>query len=341
MAIEYEREYREREAHNGNAERLANSLGWFSVGLGLAEVIAPEVVSYLIGIADRPGRRSLLRSYGIREIAAGIGILSQPRPAGWLWGRVAGDALDLASLGSAMTDDDADRRKVALATAAVLGVTALDVYCGQQLSRRPESALAVTSGKRVRLAKSIIVSRPPEEAYAFWRKLENLPNFMDHLESVQTIDEKRSHWRAKTPGGITVEWDSEIIREEPNSLIGWRSMPGSDLESAGSVRFERAPGGRGTIVRVKLEYAPPGGAVGANIARLFGAEPGQEIEKALRLMKQILETGGIVKSDASIHAGMHPARPPEDERRDRQPSARRRGTVRSRFMPTEFEGRRI
>ncbi len=337
MAIAYERKYEgRRDARDGDAERLANSLGWFSIGLGLAELFAPEVVSDLIGVADRPGRRSLLRFYGMREIAAGVGILSQPRPASWLWGRVAGDALDLASLGSAMTAEDADRGRLALATAAVLGVTALDVYCGQKLSRRPESALAASRGKSVRVAKSIIVNRPPEEVYAFWRKLENFPRFLDHVESIEVVDTTRSHWRGKGPGGIRAEWDSEITREEPNALIGWRSVSGSAIENAGSVRFERAPGGRGTIVRVKFEYAPPGGAITRNIARLFGAEPGQEIETGLSRMKQILETGDIVRSDASIHAGRHPAQPPGDVERERPSGARRRGIGKSRQSPLEL-----
>ncbi len=336
MAMAYEQKHQERpRPRNGSAERLANSLGWFSIGLGLAEVLAPEIVSDLIGVADRPGKRSLLRFYGLREIAAGIGILSQPEPANWVWGRVAGDAMDLASLGSAMSAADADRGKLALATAAVLGVTALDVYCGQQLSRGSQPALAAASGS-VRISKAIIVNRPPEEVYAFWRNLENFPRFMDHLEDIQVIDNTRSHWRAVAPAGIRLEWDSEITREEANTLIAWRSVPGSEMEHAGSVRFERAPGGRGTIVRVKLEYAPPGGAVGAAIARILGSEPGLEIERALRLMKQILETGDIVRSDSSIHSGMHPAQPSAEPRQERKAEGRRRGAAGWRPLPVEL-----
>ncbi len=290
-----------RSPQNGNHKRLAKALGWFSIGLGLAEVVAPGRLSRLIGMEDREGRRALLRAYGLREIAAGVGILSQPRPSGWVWGRVAGDVLDLASLGSAMSSEDANRTRLAVATAAILGVTALDVYCGRQMK-----------GGSIRVVKAIIVNRSPEEVYSFWQNFDNFPRFMDHLESVEITGDRWSHWKAKTPVGITMEWDSEIISDQPNSLIAWRSVPGSQMEHSGSVRFERAPGGRGTLVRVEMEYAPPGGALGASFAKLFGAEPGQQAESALRLMKQILETGDIMRSDSSIHRGMHPARPTAD-----------------------------
>src|SRR5438045_764237 len=136
-------------SRNGSQERLANSLGWFSIGLGLAELIAPATIAQLIGVRDKDRTRTLLRAYGLREIAAGVGILSQPRPAGWLWSRVAGDVLDLASLGSALSAEDSNRTRVAIATAAVVGVTALDVVCGQQLARRSTPATATAGSGQV------------------------------------------------------------------------------------------------------------------------------------------------------------------------------------------------
>ncbi len=288
--------------------RLANGLGWFSIGLGLAEVAAPAQVAQLIGIGDDGRNRALLRFYGLREIAAGVGILSQPNPAGWMWSRVAGDLLDLASLGSAMKAEDADKGRLTTVTTAVIGVTALDLYCARQLSDAGERE-GRTKDRAVRARKSIIVNRSPEEVYRFWRDLQNLPRFMSHLESVQIIDDRRSHWRAKGPGGVTVEWEAEILEDRPNEFSAWRSLEGADIDNSGSVRFERAPGGRGTVVRVEMEYAPPGGRISAKIARLFGAEPGQEIEQDLRAFKQVMETGEVIKSDASIHRGMHPAQP--------------------------------
>lgn len=298
----------------GNAERakedkLANGLGWFSIGLGLAEVTAPRKMAQLIGVNDAGKTRNVLRSYGIREIAAGVGILTRPRPASWVWGRVAGDVLDLTSLGSALASRGVNRTRIAIATAAVAGVTALDVCCGKELSRNPGHATSA-SKQPVYTRKSIIVNRPTEEVYQFWRDFSNLPTFMAHLHSVEESGEGRSHWKMKTVGGKTVEWDAEMVADEPNSRISWRSVAGSDVSHSGSVRFQPATGGRGTVVRVELTYDPPGGAIAANIAKLFRAEPGQQIEEDLRAFKQVMETGEIAKSDASIHRGMHAAQPP-------------------------------
>ena len=157
------------------------------------------------------------------------------------------------------------------------------------------------------------INRSPEEIYHFWRDFQNLPRFMDHLESVDVLDERRSHWRAKAPAGKTVEWDAEIIEDRPNELIAWRSLENADVPNTGSVRFVPAPGGRGTEVHVELKYDPPGGAVGVAIAKLFGEEPNQQVATDLRRFKQVMETGEVVQSDASIHRGPHPARPPADQ----------------------------
>jgi uncharacterized membrane protein len=301
-----------RDSQNGNAERLANALGWFSIGLGVAEVAAPRSVAHLIGVKDEDKTRKVLRGYGVREIAAGIGILSRPQPAGWLWGRVAGDLLDLSSLGSAMTSRRSNRARVGAATAAVIGVTALDVRCALQLQRG--SANGGTAKKRaIRVTKTIIVNRSPEEAYRFWRNLSNLPTFMTHLESVQVTGDNRSHWKATGPSGKTVEWDAEIVDDQPNRRIAWRSLEGSEVHNSGAVEFQPAPGGRGTLVRAELQYTPPGGVLGATIAKLFGEEPGQQVDDDLRAFKQVLETGEVAKSDASIHRGMHPGQPPSRE----------------------------
>jgi uncharacterized membrane protein len=301
-----------RESQNGSSERLANALGWFSIGLGLAEIAAPRAVAQLIGVEDEDRTRKVLRGYGVREVAAGIGILSRPRPAGWLWGRVAGDIVDLSSLGSAMSSRRSNKARVGAATAAVIGVTALDVRCALELQRGATNG-QTSRNDAVRRTKTIIVSRSPEETYRFWHNLTNLPTFMRHLESVQMTGDNRSHWKATAPGGKTVEWDAEIVDDQPNSRIAWRSLEGSDIYNTGSVRFEPAPGGRGTLVRVELQYAPPGGIVGATIAKLFGEEPKQQIEDDVRAFKQVLETGEVIQSDASIHRGMHPAQPPARE----------------------------
>jgi uncharacterized membrane protein len=312
MDIERRRRYSESPSHetgNGSEGRLANGLGWFSIGLGLAELAAPRRVAEMIGVSDDDGTRSLLRFYGMRELAAGVGILSGNQPTGWMWGRVAGDMLDLASLASAMKSGQNDNRKLATATAAVIGVTALDVICAQQLSRRSEQNGKAAEPRAVHVIRLTTINRPVEEVYRFWRDFQNLPKFMHHLESVEMTGERRSHWKAKAPAGM--EWDAEIVEDVPNSRIAWQSLEGSDISNRGFVDFYRATGDRGTIVKVEVDYSPPGGRLSSMLAKLTGEEPGQQIDADLRRLKQVLETGEVVKSDASIHLGMHPAQPPE------------------------------
>jgi uncharacterized membrane protein len=280
-----------------NEEQLARGLGWFSLGLGLAEVLAPRGVAAVAGVSR--SNSGFIRLMGLREIAHGIAIFAQGRrPTAAVWSRVVGDALDLAALGAAFASPRSSKGRVAFATANVLAVTALDVICAQQLAARTSEEMPETGG--VRVTRSVVINRPPEELYDYWHRFENLPRFMRHLESVRVTGEGRSHWAAKAPGGATVEWDAEVTEDRPNELIAWRSLEGSDVSNAGSVRFERAPGGRGSLVRVEMSYDPPGGVVGAAIAKLTGEEPGQQVASDLRRFKQLMETGEVVLSDATV-----------------------------------------
>lgn len=145
----------------------------------------------------------------------------------------------------------------------------------------------------VRVDKSITIARPRQEVYAFWRGLSNLPRFMKNLESVREIDDQHSHWVVKAPAGRSVEWDAVINNEVAGELIAWRSLPGADVDNAGSVWFRDAPAGRGTEVKVELQYNPPAGALGAVMASLWGREPGQQIQEDLHRLKAILEAGEI------------------------------------------------
>jgi uncharacterized membrane protein len=185
--------------------------------------------------------------------------------------------------------------------------------------------------------KTIVVNRSPEEVYQFWRSFDQFPRFMRHLKQVSVRKDGSSHWKAYGPGGQLYEWDAEIAQDRPNELIAWRSLPGGDVQNEGSVRFERAPGGRGTLVRVNLRYAPPAGVAGATLAMLFGKEPGQEVQEDLRRFKQVIETGEVVRSDASIHRGGHPARPDDAAFRLRKPIPGA-GPVESPRDNTEQEG---
>lgn len=165
------------------------------------------------------------------------------------------------------------------------------------------------------VTKSITVNRPPHEVYQFWHKFSNLPRFMTQLESVEVTGDRRSHWRVKAPAGMTVEWDAEIVDDQPDRLIAWRSIEGSDVNHAGMVHFNPAPGGRGTEVRIEVDYDMPGGKLGQLAAKLFGEEPAQQVHDDLRAFKQVMETGEIVRSDATTVEGRmrkHPGRPPEE-----------------------------
>jgi uncharacterized membrane protein len=291
-------------------ESLADFLGVFSIGLGLAQVLAPESMSKICGIKDAEGNRRLMRAMGAREISNGIAILSRQQPEKAVWSRVAGDALDLAMLGKVMANPENDRRRALFATANVLAVTALDVMCAKQLSMQPKTVAneGADSGI-IRTKRSITIAKSPEECYAFWHNFENLPQFMRHLESVTVTGERRSHWKAKAPAGQSVEWDADTTEDRPNELIAWRSTPDADVYNAGTVRFQGAPGGRGTEVRIELEYKPPFGKLGSKVAMLWREEPGQQVMDDLRHFKQVMETGEILFSDATKQRGPHPAQP--------------------------------
>lgn len=152
----------------------------------------------------------------------------------------------------------------------------------------------------IQVERSLTINRPRAEVYAFWRDLENLPRFMEHLESVHVVGEKdhstRSHWVARGPLNVPVEWQAEIFEDRQNELISWRSLPGSVVENSGTVIFSDAPQGRGTEVKVLIKYKPPAGSASAAFARLFGKEPGQQIREDLRHFKMILETGEVAST---------------------------------------------
>ena len=154
---------------------------------------------------------------------------------------------------------------------------------------------SLAAGEGTRTERSVVVARPRDELFQFWRRFDNLPRFMDNLESVTILDGLRSHWVAKGPLGTRVEWDAEIHNEIPDELIAWRSLPDSDVNQAGSVHFTPALGG-GTEVRVVMRYAAPGGKVGDAVANVLGDDPGRQIADDLRRFKQVMEAGEIPSS---------------------------------------------
>lgn len=175
---------------------------------------------------------------------------------------------------------------------AVTGRCSVNRLIGRNSARGDARSVPVRKlrgGSGTRVERSVIVDRPPEDLFHFWRNFTNLPRFMDNLEAVTVLDEDRSHWVAKGPAGTRVEWDAAIHNEIEDELIAWRSLPGSDVDQAGSVHF--VPTGDGlTEVRVVLRYRPRTGKVGDLVAKLFGEDPAQQIGEDLRRFKQVVES---------------------------------------------------
>jgi uncharacterized membrane protein len=258
-------------------------------------LLQTDGVAELVGVDDAPTSRPVIQAVGVRELLAAALLLVGPRRS--VWFRVAGDAADLALLGNALRNRSGSReQRVRAATAVVAGLAALDLYAGLRTQRDQHGP-----GRPgpLRLEATVTVNKSPEETYAFWRDLTNLPRFMTHLESVTPAADggTRSHWVARAPFGTSVSWDAEVTSEDPGRRLAWRSLPGSRIDNSGTVHFATAPGDRGTEVKVVLHYDVPGGRLGRAVAKLFGEEPVQQVRDDLRRFKQVLETGDIVRSD--------------------------------------------
>ncbi len=155
----------------------------------------------------------------------------------------------------------------------------------------------------IKVEKTVTINKPAAELYRFWHDFENLPSFMKHLKDVKVQTDKRSHWTASAPLGISVEWDADIIEDRENELIAWASVEGADIPNSGFIRFQPAPGDRGTEVKVVTQYSPPGGAITAAVAKLFGEEPQQQIGDDLRRFKMLMEAGEIATTEGQPKGG--------------------------------------
>jgi uncharacterized membrane protein len=200
----------------------------------------------------------------------------------------------------------------ALVGRGVTGRCSLSAAAGRNSAQSPHYHLKIES--------VYTIDCPPRDLYTFWRDPSNLPRVMTHVKSVTDLGGGRTHWVASAPAGRTVEWEAEIINDVPNQIIAWQSLEGSDIENAGSVRFQPAPGGRGTELQVTLEYNPPGGTAGALIAKMFGQEPNQQVDADLRRFKQLMEAGEAPttegqptgkspgRQESDLVAALHPSR---------------------------------
>lgn len=172
--------------------------------------------------------------------------------------------------------------------------SALGIDTHHKSSDEPSADPSTYFHRGIHVEESITIDKPAEELFRFWRNLENLPQIMDHLKEVKVTGEKTSHWVAKAPLGFSVEWDAQIINEEPGRLIAWQSVGDAMVDNSGSVRF--IEGERGTEVRVVFDYLPPAGQIAAMIAKLFGKEPSQQVHADLKRFKQMMETGEVASS---------------------------------------------
>jgi uncharacterized membrane protein len=184
---------------------------------------------------------------------------------------------------------------VALAAAAATPF-AYRTLSGKWPFENGSTRTALSGDRGIHVREAVRLEKPISEVYAFWRQLENLPRVLTHLEQVTEFGNGRSHWIARGPADLGVEWDAEIINEVENKVIGWRSLPESDVVTAGAVNFKPIRNGRATEIAVHLQYAPPAGRAGAFLARIFGREPSQTIREDLRRMKQVLEAGEIPRT---------------------------------------------
>ena len=336
---------RSNERRTDDGERLARALGVFSIGLGLAQILAPHGVARAIGVDDDDENGMTMRAVGFREIATGVGLLTRQRPAAFAWGRVTGDAMDLAMLGRAFNSRRNDRNRLAVAAAAVAGVTILDIIASQRLSRAG-NATSIRGGRAItkgfgcaRRSRSTARRRRCTATGAISR---TCPDSWRTSSPCGCSTTGAPTGRSARLLGTTVEWTAEIIEDRPNELISWRSTEDAQVPNSGTVRFIRAPGGHGTELHLEVEFDPPAGAVGATIAKLMGRDPSQQVDGDLRRFKQIMETGEVVHSDASIHPAPHPARPPEAAPNQLTGSASRElePQRRLRMRATCWEGRR-
>ncbi|HVY81401.1 MAG TPA: SRPBCC family protein [Steroidobacteraceae bacterium] len=271
--------------------RTAQALAWLSVGLGATAVLMPRLVGRLSGVGSRTG---LLRTIGARELASGAGLFSARDATPWLWSRVLGDTMDLMVLGAAAVNPAVGTRMRPLVSLGlVAGIAAADVAASVRQTRQRTRGGVRAGEAEDYLECSVIINKSPQECYQYWRTLTNAPNFMGAIDSVTEIDERRSHWVAQMPGGARLEWDSRISEDQPGERIAWHSEANAPLRHAGVVSFERAPGDRGTLVRLTVHYRPPAGRSGRRAAQWFGKGSQAKIKEDLRRFKQILEAGEI------------------------------------------------
>ena len=278
---------------------LARGMAWFGIGLGAAELLAPGLLSRTIGIRAGAVARTAIRAIGLRELVTGVVILLRRRRPRAVWARVAGDAVDLAGLGTAIVARRTSTPRALAAVAAVGGAAALDAIAARRVQRAFDAS-------NPPIVAAVTINRPVAEVYAFCRDLDRL-----------------------LPRAGKVRWTTELVEDVPDQRIAWRART-RGLAHEGRVTFARAPGRATTEVRVELRLGVAGAGPSAELARLF-ARP--LVRGDLRRLKQLLETGEVLRSDASVHVAPHPARPAPDVEPAPAPAFRRSPTAEKAVTP--------
>jgi uncharacterized membrane protein len=189
------------------------------------------------------------------------------------------------------------------AVALGLGAIAAGAALGMLASRKPvghppDDAPGRTArhgkfGDYAVVGRTVTINKPRAELYAFWRDFQNLPRFMENVESIRSTGDNRLVWTIAAPAWQSVEVESQIVEERENELIAWRSVEGSQIDTEGRITFKDAPSGRGTLVEAIIAYKPPAGELGRMIAKLFGREPAIQGRRELKRFKMLMETGEI------------------------------------------------
>jgi uncharacterized membrane protein len=231
----------------------------------------------------------LIRTFGGREIATGIGILAMPDPTPGIWARVGGDALDLATLGMALVSAKGKRGPLGTALGTVAAITAVDLLCARQLSAQRRAAATPATVEE----RSLSIGRSADELYRLWREPATFATIMGSVAEVNALNYGRSRWTISGPRGRTLTWETQIVEEQPGELLRWRSAPKGKVVSEGLVRFRPAPGDWGTEVSLQLQITPQGGILSRAVPQALGGGSRLLLGQVLRRFKSLAETGEV------------------------------------------------
>jgi len=237
---------------------------------------------------------ALLLLTGLPKLLRGQGILQTAAGAGLVYRGMTGNCPLYQQLGLSTKESQKDKQSSSSPTRDPSKGSYPDDDERDTLSSKPSASPSQYNSRGIHVEQSVTISKPASDCYAFWRELGLLPQFMHHLKSVVETDETHSHWVASAPLGFSVEWDAEIINDEKDRLIAWRSVGNAGVDNSGSVRFIDVAGREDTTeVRVVLNYIPPAGKLGSIVASLFGEEPNQTVKADLKRFQQLMETGEV------------------------------------------------